>query len=850
VSSVSWITVSNDSVNGSAPLLFSVNENNNDVSRTGTIIVSNSRISGTFTVTQGILKGKGTAEKPYLISDYNDLKLVRNNLTAYYQLTNDIDAKASISDNSPYGFDPIGNSSTPFKGQFNGTGFIIKNLYINRSDYYEVGLFGGTSNAVINNVGIINSNIKGYSMVGTFVGYFKTSSINNCFVSGSLSGQDEIGGLVGYSSGSQINNCYVAGAVSGTYYIGGLVGSSSSTPIKNSYATADVAGSYYIGGMVGENWSSAITNCFSTGSISGSSSKGGMIGYNMGGTITSCFYNRETTRLSDTNRGTPKTTSQLKTATIFSGWDFTDKWILRNDTTYPGIRGLNNSPFSFRDTLEVKGYTSVQPILANDYDIETLQSNLVFKISKLYGKGNISNSKWFCFPVGTAVGTLDSMLYNVGEVISEGDTLWGNTAIVVLRKVTNSPPNALNDTITIIKGNTVKFSLQSILTNDSDSDNNIFNFGGIVSGYPKNGNLTVSNDTLTYSPNKDWHGIDSVLYVTNDGEYTDTAVIFIIVVAKLEITWANPDDIMFGMVLGASQLNAIANTPGTFIYDPAPGTILKAGTSQVLSVNFIPDDTILYTTAGKSVNINVNKSIVPINWNYNANIVYGAALQGTELNSGAPVPGIFTYNPAIGTVLNAGDNQDVDIKFTPEDTLNFETISQKMSINVAKAELYITANSDTSLQGNAIPEFILLYSGFVNNDTISDLDNLPIASTLATSLSPVGEYEITLSGGSDNNYNLLLFSGILTITTSTFSNNIEIPLVSVYPNPFTDILTIGAINESNGKYILISILGNIIEQGIIKCDKTNLELSHLKAGTYILQVTINGETQKIAVVKR
>ena len=56
------------------------------------------------------------------------------------------------------------------------------------------------------------------------------------------------------------------------------------------------------------------------------------------------------------------------------------------------------------------------------------------------------------------------------------------------------------------------------------------------------------------------------------------------------VTWFSPADIAYGTALGAAQLNATANLPGTFVYSPAAGTILSAGNNQPLSVTFTPDD--------------------------------------------------------------------------------------------------------------------------------------------------------------------------------------------------------------------------------------------------------------------
>jgi putative Ig domain-containing protein len=52
-------------------------------------------------------------------------------------------------------------------------------------------------------------------------------------------------------------------------------------------------------------------------------------------------------------------------------------------------------------------------------------------------------------------------------------------------------------------------------------------------------------------------------------------------------------------------LNATANVPGSFAYSPAAGTVLSAGSGQLLSVVFTPADSVDYTSASASVRINV-----------------------------------------------------------------------------------------------------------------------------------------------------------------------------------------------------------------------------------------------------
>lgn len=75
------------------------------------------------------------------------------------------------------------------------------------------------------------------------------------------------------------------------------------------------------------------------------------------------------------------------------------------------------------------------------------------------------------------------------------------------------------------------------------------------------------------------------------------------------ITWATPAPIAYGTPLSSAQLDATASVAGTFAYSPAAGTILGVGT-HTLSVTFTPTATNLYTTATKTVSINVTYAVL------------------------------------------------------------------------------------------------------------------------------------------------------------------------------------------------------------------------------------------------
>jgi len=71
------------------------------------------------------------------------------------------------------------------------------------------------------------------------------------------------------------------------------------------------------------------------------------------------------------------------------------------------------------------------------------------------------------------------------------------------------------------------------------------------------------------------------------------------------IFWNNPADVSIGTILNATQLNAIADVPGTFVYTPPLGTQLIEGKNQILNVDFTPNDTKVYESVSKTVFINV-----------------------------------------------------------------------------------------------------------------------------------------------------------------------------------------------------------------------------------------------------
>jgi sugar lactone lactonase YvrE len=102
-------------------------------------------------------------------------------------------------------------------------------------------------------------------------------------------------------------------------------------------------------------------------------------------------------------------------------------------------------------------------------------------------------------------------------------------------------------------------------------------------------------------------------FVSQSITLSGTGIAAVVAPAKTTptITWAAPASIAYGTALSATQLDATANVPGTFVYNPAAGTVLGAGV-QTLTVTFTPNDTTDYTTATTTVSLTVGAQGVPV----------------------------------------------------------------------------------------------------------------------------------------------------------------------------------------------------------------------------------------------
>jgi len=318
--------------------------------------------------------GSGTAGNPYQIADWYQLHNIRNYLDSSFILVNNLDSttagyteRASPTANGGKGWQPIGSIELvgfggvgicfefvdPFTGTFDGQGYDIRDLFIDRPDLDKagagVGLFGAVDvGGVIENVRVLDADVTGCQNVGILVGGSAGTVSSSCS-SGSASGWDGVGGLMGVINGS-ISDSYSTASVTGDrvggVLFGGLVGGSGGT-VSNSYASGNVTGGNIVGGLVGNNYYGTVSNSYSNGNVTGYSAVGGLVGAN-DGTVTDSFWDTETSGQATSDGGTGENTTEMQDFTTFSGasWDIVAVansstrntgyfWNIVDDATYP-----------------------------------------------------------------------------------------------------------------------------------------------------------------------------------------------------------------------------------------------------------------------------------------------------------------------------------------------------------------------------------------------------------------------------------------------------------------------------------------------------------------------------------
>jgi surface protein len=488
-------------------------------------IEAGATVSSGYVLVSPFEGGTGTQGDPFLISNVDQLQSMKEVLYAWYELTNDIDASATSEWNSGAGFEPVGTSGNPFTGKFEGKGYTISGLSINRSSS-NIGLFG------YNEGNIYRVGLKEVS----------------------ITGGNNVGGLVGSGGGSSfdIYESYVTGSVTGNDYVGGLVGFDDdlTNSISDSYSTATVSGNSNIGGLMGLN-AGTISSSYASGLVSGSGINiGGLIGQN-GGNFTSSFWDTETsgTTIGVGNGGlseglNAKNTAQMKDSLTFAnaGFDFTNTWAIAtgDSVSYPylqanpqnpkpGIQKANTAPIVINPIADMtidENSAEIQVILGTSFsDLETSSESLSYSFGAISNEllifGFIQSDTLRILPQQDQFGTTDITI-----IASDGELSVEDTFTLTVNEVNTSPDFALGSTAINFEENSTEAVIDFNATNGDGGAADVDITYSISGGADADDfSIDASTGELTFSDVPDFEnptdentdGIYDVTITANDG---------------------------------------------------------------------------------------------------------------------------------------------------------------------------------------------------------------------------------------------------------------------------------------------------------------------------------------------
>ncbi len=258
------------------------------------------------------------------------------------------------------GWLPIGTKADPYGSEFYGNGHTISNLYINRPDASNMGLFGGlAAGAEVHHLGLYNADVTGGNRAGALTA-LNAGIIHAVYTTGQVFADSQVGGIAGRNEGTisavwsdaEVSAITIDKSIIGgpQYGAGGIAGSQTADgTVTASYFRGNVRASW------GINPTYAIyerglnsNNLHFGGAVGGATANQGPVS----GTVSDVYYSSDDTF--QKRGGTAKTAAELQDPTgytgIYANWDgdgiADDPWEFGGASHWPSLYGMDEPPVS------------------------------------------------------------------------------------------------------------------------------------------------------------------------------------------------------------------------------------------------------------------------------------------------------------------------------------------------------------------------------------------------------------------------------------------------------------------------------------------------------------------------
>ena len=360
---------------------------------------------------------------------------------------------------------PIGTSSNPFKGTFDGNGKVIKNLSVLMAGKNDVGLFGFTTDGEVKNVTVENAKVAGRLNIGVVAGTPYTTKYNNITVKGQIEvdGLAYVGAVGGKNAYANWNNITV-NAAENSYvkahsiengkayrtYVGGVVGFngegghtfSNITSNINVYgSTCDVGGAFGIA-----HYGNKFENVTVTGNVEIYKAEEAADADEMGG-IAGVWHNKDGQTVSFTNCTFTGKLSANVAADLYNN-TITGAAYNKTDNGTLVIDGKAYAAVNTGDELKAALTENKNVIFVDNITMAATESNAYGKTGINVKSGQAIDGNGFTLKVTGAGATWASAISTTGGIIKNLTVAQGFRGIFVNHNSTYSDTVVL-DNVTI-----------------------------------------------------------------------------------------------------------------------------------------------------------------------------------------------------------------------------------------------------------------------------------------------------------------------------------------------------------------------------------------------------------------
>ena len=278
-----------------------------------------------------------------------------------------------------------------------------------------------------------------------------------------------------------------------------------------------------------------------------------------------------------------------------------------------------------------------------------------------------------------------------------------------------------------------------------------------ITGYSNNTNAGEATVTITDSDGGNYIVYGSPTFTINPKPLTITA-------KPQSITYGDApvnDGVTYGEFAAGEDENGLTGTLAyTYNYeqygDAGEYTITPGGLSNSnYDITFVPGTLI------------VNKKEVGLTWGETTSFTYNGLEQAPAATATSLLNG-DVIDVMVTGATNVGDHTATASGLTGTKAGNYKLPEVKtQEFTITKAPLTITASNHTITYGDVPANDGVGYSGFVNDESSSVLGGSLSYAYNYTQYGNVGEYTITPSGLTSDNYYITFTPGVLTVTPKT-----------------------------------------------------------------------------------